>query len=104
MIFLGLPERTPEFRTRTSGTPKSLFPGAEEDHLLCLMIHFNKTSDIKCETTGHQDCKTMAQGYSSQPGGPKGPADYREFTIQIAEQLSNMQCLFAAFFPYRPYF
>ena len=51
--FAGFPGGTPELRERTSRVLESLFPGAVEDHLLCLMIHFNKTSDIRCETTGH---------------------------------------------------
>ena len=51
--FSGLPGGTPEFRQRTSGVVPGLFQEAVEDHLLCLMIHFNKTSDIRCETTGH---------------------------------------------------
>ena len=51
--FSGLPGGTPEFRQRTSGVVTGLFQEAVEDHLLCLMIHFNKTSDIRCETTGH---------------------------------------------------
>ena len=41
--FSGLPGGTPEFRQRTSGTLKCLFPGAVEDHLAGLMTHFNKT-------------------------------------------------------------
>ena len=40
-----------------------------------LWLKNNETSDTSCETTWHQDCKTMTQGNSSQPGGPKGPAD-----------------------------
>ena len=41
--FSGLPGGTPEFRQRTSRVLKCLFPGAVEDHLAGLMIHFNKT-------------------------------------------------------------
>ena len=51
--FLGFPGGTPELRERTSGVVTVPFREAVEDHLLCLMIHFNKTSDIRCETTGH---------------------------------------------------
>ena len=64
--FSGLPGGTPEFRTRTSRVVTVLFQGALEDHLLCLMIHFNKT---ECQTSW------LLQRYASQPGGPKGPAD-----------------------------
>ena len=87
--FSELPGGTPEFMTCTSGTLKCLFPGAVEDHLPCLMIHFNKTSDTNCESTRHQDCKTMTQGNASQPGGPKGPADiyiYIHICISCATQ------------------
>ena len=35
--FSGLPGGTPEFRQRTSRVPKSLIPGAVEDHLAGLM-------------------------------------------------------------------
>ena len=74
--FSGLPGGTPEFRQCTSGKVIVLFQKAVEDHLSDLMAQNNKTPDTNCESTRHQECKTMAQGNPSQPGGPKGPADY----------------------------
>ena len=68
--FSGLPGGTPEFRQRTSGVVDCCFLGAVENHLPCFMAQINKTSDIRYETTGHQDCKTVIQGNPSQPGGP----------------------------------
>ena len=53
--FSGLPGGTPEFRTRTSGRVTGLFQEALEN-----------------QKAG----KTVAEGNASQPGGPKGPADF----------------------------
>ena len=55
--FSGLPGGTPEFRTRTSGRVTGLFQEAVEDQ---------------------KTIYWMTEGYASQPGGPKGPADLRK--------------------------